>query len=74
MFSMPPGFESRNQDSEVESEKVSGSLEWGGDGLIGLPGLGLASKQKSFAEIFQVHFYDFAQVTFLFVCKFLAFA
>ncbi|KAI5603438.1 hypothetical protein BDE02_01G219000 [Populus trichocarpa] len=53
MFSMPPGFESRNQDSEVESEKVSGSLEWGGDGLIGLPGLGLASKQKSFAEIFQ---------------------
>ncbi|KAJ6299604.1 hypothetical protein OIU76_020555 [Salix suchowensis] len=53
MFSMPPGFESRKQDSEVESEKVSGSLEWGGDGLIGLPGLGLASKQKSLAEIFQ---------------------
>ncbi|GFP97364.1 pumilio homolog 1 [Phtheirospermum japonicum] len=27
--------------------------EWGGDGLIGLPGLGLGSKQKSLAEIFQ---------------------
>uniref|UniRef100_A0A6N2MKX6 Nucleic acid binding NABP domain-containing protein n=1 Tax=Salix viminalis TaxID=40686 RepID=A0A6N2MKX6_SALVM len=53
MFSMPPGFESRKQDSEVESEKVAGSLEWAGDGLIGLPGLGLASKQKSLAEIFQ---------------------
>ncbi|KAI7755361.1 hypothetical protein M8C21_004301 [Ambrosia artemisiifolia] len=29
------------------------SAEWGGDGLIGLPGLGLGSKQKSLAEIFQ---------------------
>ncbi|GKC66778.1 pumilio homolog 2-like protein, partial [Tanacetum coccineum] len=27
--------------------------EWGGDGLMGLPGLGLGSKQKSLAEIFQ---------------------
>ncbi|CBI16097.3 unnamed protein product, partial [Vitis vinifera] len=27
--------------------------EWGGDGLIGLSGLGLGSKQKSLAEIFQ---------------------
>ncbi|CAK7331472.1 unnamed protein product [Dovyalis caffra] len=53
MFSMPPGFESRKQDSEVESENISGSTEWGGDGLIGLPGFGLASKQKSLAEIFQ---------------------
>ncbi|KAH8499162.1 hypothetical protein H0E87_017903 [Populus deltoides] len=53
MFSMPPGFESRKQDSEVESENVSGSTEWGGGGLIGLPGFGFASKQKSLAEIFQ---------------------
>ncbi|KAK2968527.1 hypothetical protein RJ640_009372, partial [Escallonia rubra] len=27
--------------------------EWGGDGLIGLPGLGLGSRQKSIAEIIQ---------------------
>jgi pumilio RNA-binding family len=60
MFSMPPGFESRKQDSEVESENVSGSTEWGGGGLIGLQGFGFASKQKSLAEIFQVNFYDFA--------------
>ncbi|KAK3007369.1 hypothetical protein RJ639_016045, partial [Escallonia herrerae] len=53
MFSMPPGFNSKKQDSESESEKVQVSAEWGGDGLIGLPGLGLGSKQKSLAEIFQ---------------------
>jgi pumilio RNA-binding family len=73
MFSMPPGFESRKQDIEVESENVSGSTEWGGGGLIGLQGFGFASKQKSLAEIFQVNFYDFAQVTFPFVCEFLFF-
>ncbi|KAJ6385036.1 hypothetical protein OIU77_028271 [Salix suchowensis] len=53
MFSMPPGFESRKQDTDVEPENVHGSTEWGGDGLIGLPGFGFASKQKSLAEIFQ---------------------
>ncbi|KAK6927001.1 Pumilio RNA-binding repeat [Dillenia turbinata] len=37
----------------AESENVRSSGEWGGDGLIGLPGLGLGSKQKSIAEIFQ---------------------
>ncbi|KAL9296588.1 hypothetical protein ACSQ67_022484 [Phaseolus vulgaris] len=52
MFSTPPGFNMRNQESEVDNEKTRGTAEWGGDGLIGLPGLGL-SKQKSFAEIFQ---------------------
>lgn len=57
MISTPPGFDPRKQESDVESEKVSGSTEWGGDGLIGLPGLGLGSKQKSIAEIFQVYFY-----------------
>lgn len=54
MFSMPPGFNSRKQESEIESDKVCGSAEWGVDGLIGLPGLGLGNKQKSLAEIFQV--------------------
>ncbi|KAL2328774.1 hypothetical protein Fmac_022201 [Flemingia macrophylla] len=52
MFSTPPGFNTRKQESEVDNEKIRGSPEWAGDGLIGLPGLGL-SKQKSFAEIFQ---------------------
>ncbi|KAL2328773.1 hypothetical protein Fmac_022200 [Flemingia macrophylla] len=52
LFSTPPGFNTRKQESEVDTEKTRGSAEWGGDGLIGLPGLGL-SKQKSLAEIFQ---------------------
>lgn len=61
MFSMPPGFDSRKQEGEVELEMGCGSAEWGGDGLIGLPGLGLGSKQKSLAEIFQViYFYSCA--------------
>ncbi|KAK6935829.1 Pumilio RNA-binding repeat [Dillenia turbinata] len=37
----------------AESDNLRSSVEWGGDGLIGLPGLGLGSKQKSIAEIFQ---------------------
>ncbi|KAB1216123.1 hypothetical protein CJ030_MR4G006399 [Morella rubra] len=53
LFSMPPGFNTRKQETELESDKGHGSAEWGGDGLIGLPGLGLGSKQKSLAEIFQ---------------------
>ncbi|KAI4334550.1 hypothetical protein L6164_019229 [Bauhinia variegata] len=53
LFSTPPGFSMRKQESEVENEKMRASPEWGGDGLIGLPGLGLGSKQKSLAEIFQ---------------------
>ncbi|KAG5566945.1 hypothetical protein RHGRI_002485 [Rhododendron griersonianum] len=52
-FSMPPGFGSKKGESESESEKVRGSSEWGGDVLIGLPGLGPGGKQKSLAEIFQ---------------------
>ncbi|KAH6814149.1 pumilio 2 [Perilla frutescens var. frutescens] len=52
LFSMPPGFNPKKQESESE-DKLQGSVEWGGDGLIGLPGLGLGSKQKSLAEIFQ---------------------
>ncbi|XP_024974256.1 pumilio homolog 1-like isoform X2 [Cynara cardunculus var. scolymus] len=54
LFSMPPGFNSKKQEAESsEGEKLKVSAEWGGDGLIGLPGLGLGSKQKSLAEIFQ---------------------
>ncbi|KAG7572951.1 Pumilio RNA-binding repeat [Arabidopsis suecica] len=45
LFSMPPGF---------EAEKTGASAsEWDANGLIGLPGLGLGGKQKSFADIFQ---------------------
>lgn len=55
LFSMPPGFNARKQASEVELDKGRGTTEWGGDGLIGLPGLGLGTKQKSLAEIFQVN-------------------
>jgi pumilio RNA-binding family len=57
-FATPPGFNNRKRESEVVvDEKAGGSAEWGGDGLIGLPGLGLGSKQKSLAEIFQVLFF-----------------
>ncbi|KAK6142155.1 hypothetical protein DH2020_005210 [Rehmannia glutinosa] len=52
MFAVPPFFNSTKQESENE-DKLQGPVEWGGDGLIGLPGLGLGSKQKSLAEIFQ---------------------
>ncbi|XP_051134511.1 pumilio homolog 2-like [Andrographis paniculata] len=53
LFSMPPGFNSKKPESECEKEKLQSSVEWGGDGLIGLPGLGLGGKQRSLAEIFQ---------------------
>ncbi|KAL3829071.1 hypothetical protein ACJIZ3_017873 [Penstemon smallii] len=49
LFAMPPGFNSKKQESENDDIPV----EWSGDGLIGLPCLGLGSKQKSLAEIFQ---------------------
>jgi len=55
VFATPPGFNNRKRETEVVAdEKTRGSAEWGGDGLIGLPGLGLGTKQKSLAEIFQV--------------------
>ncbi|KAK8615361.1 hypothetical protein V6N13_069134 [Hibiscus sabdariffa] len=54
LFSMPPGFDSRKQENEVEAEKLHSSADWGGgDGLIGLSGIGLGSKKKSFAQVFQ---------------------
>ncbi|KAL1299548.1 hypothetical protein HN51_044101 [Arachis hypogaea] len=53
LLATPPGFNLRKQENEVDNEKMGGSSEWGGDGLIGLPGLGLGTKQKSLAEIFQ---------------------
>ncbi|OWM70036.1 hypothetical protein CDL15_Pgr025885 [Punica granatum] len=44
LFSVQPGFGA--------SEEAKGS-DWGGDGLIGLPGIGLGSRQKSIQEIIQ---------------------
>lgn len=59
LFSMPPGFSSQKEESEVDSRKPRSSSEWldsGGDGLIGLSGLGLGGRQKSLADIIQVIF------------------
>lgn len=49
--SMPPGFEFPKVEGEPQIDKGVG--DWDSDGLIGLSGLGLGSKQKSLAEIFQ---------------------
>lgn len=67
LFATPPGFHLKKQESQMDSEQLRGSADWGGDGLIGLPGLGLGSKQKSLAEIFQVVFYLQALVFLLLV-------
>ncbi|KAL8154075.1 hypothetical protein V2J09_011835 [Rumex salicifolius] len=53
LFATPPGFNSKKEEREMESDKGLSSADWSKDGLIGLPGIGLGSKQKSLAEIFQ---------------------
>ncbi|KAF8369905.1 hypothetical protein HHK36_032071 [Tetracentron sinense] len=53
LFSLQPGFNSQKDESEIESRKPQASAEWGGDGLIGLSGLGMGSREKSLADIFQ---------------------
>ncbi|KAM1819729.1 hypothetical protein ACFX15_001292 [Malus domestica] len=50
LFSVQPGIGGKEENG-VQARK--GAAEWGGDGLIGLPGLGLGSRQKSIAEIIQ---------------------
>lgn len=60
LFSMPPGFSSQKEESEVDLRKTRSSSEWldsGGDGLIGLSGLELGGRQKSLADIIQVIFF-----------------
>lgn len=47
LFSVQPGYGGKDENGK-------GAAEWGGDGLIGLTGLGLGSRQKSIAEIIQV--------------------
>ncbi|CAL5322519.1 unnamed protein product [Camellia sinensis] len=53
LFSMQPGFNGKKEENGIESRKPQGAAEWGGDGLIGLPGLGLGTRQKSIAEVIQ---------------------
>lgn len=40
--------------AEMGKQQQGSNGEWSGDGLIGLPGLGLGSRQKSIAESIQV--------------------
>ncbi|XP_039052638.1 pumilio homolog 2-like isoform X2 [Hibiscus syriacus] len=63
LFSMPPGLDARKQENEVDADNVHSSANWGSDGLIGLPAVGLGSKQKSLAEIFQTDLGHSAPVT-----------
>ncbi|KAL1545129.1 pumilio 2-like [Salvia divinorum] len=55
MFPSPHSFNSNKQESE-DMDRLQGHVEWGSDGLIGLPRLGLGSKQKSLVEIFKDDF------------------
>ncbi|KAJ6768048.1 RNA BINDING PROTEIN PUMILIO-RELATED [Salix koriyanagi] len=49
LFAVQPGF-----GGGMEEDVNENGVEWGGDGLIGLQGLGVGSRQKSIAEIIQV--------------------
>ncbi|XP_043700604.1 pumilio homolog 1-like [Telopea speciosissima] len=53
LFSLQPGFNSQTEENEVDQRNPQASTEWGGDGLIGLSGLELGSRQKSLVDIFQ---------------------
>lgn len=59
MFPSQHSFNSKKQESE-DMDRLQGNGEWAGDGLIGLPGLGLGSKQKSLVEIFKVSIRHFS--------------
>lgn len=49
LFSVQPEFGGMIEENVMDARK-----EWGGDGLPGFSGMGLGSRQKSFAEIIQV--------------------
>ncbi|XP_047939608.1 pumilio homolog 1-like isoform X1 [Salvia hispanica] len=55
MFPSSHNLNSNKQEAEG-MDRMQGHVEWGSDGLIGLPGLGLGSKQKSLVEIFKDDF------------------
>jgi pumilio RNA-binding family len=65
LFAVQPGFGGGMEENGNEN-----GVEWGGDGLIGLPGLGLGSRQKSIAEIIQVKPENFCFFLFRFVLVF----
>ncbi|KGN50567.1 pumilio homolog 1 [Cucumis sativus] len=50
LFMLQPGVGTK-EDPGIDSRRVA--RDWTGDGLIGLPGLGLGSRKKSIAEILQ---------------------
>ena len=53
LFSVQPGGFEGKEEGVIKQRK--GAAEWAGcDGLIGLPALGLGSRQRSIAELFQV--------------------
>ncbi|KAF7831057.1 pumilio-like protein 1-like isoform X1 [Senna tora] len=57
LFSVqPPGFDGKEENGVNQRKSAA---EWGGNGLIGMPPLGLGSRQKSIAELFQVLFFLF---------------
>lgn len=58
LFVVQPGF----GGGKEENGGGGGGAEWGGDGLIGLPGMGMGSRQKSIAEMIQVKFWLFSVV------------
>lgn len=69
MYSMQTGFNVLKEESKRDSRQSKAGAEWGGDGLIGLPGLGLG-RQKSLAEIIQVIFCFSLSIMFLMACVF----
>ncbi|GMH30583.1 hypothetical protein Nepgr_032426 [Nepenthes gracilis] len=50
-FIKQSGFDGKKEENGDDLRKAQ--HEWSGDGLIGLPGLGLGGRQKSIAEIIQ---------------------
>ncbi|KAI3731105.1 hypothetical protein L1987_62288 [Smallanthus sonchifolius] len=53
LFSGQLGFNGNKAENSGKTKGGDTMPEWGGNGLIGLPGLGLGSRQKSIAEIIQ---------------------
>ena len=64
LFSMQlPVFEGK-EDNGMNHRRSA--AEWGGNGFIGMPPLGLGSRQRSFADILQVSIQSFLFLVFLY--------
>ncbi|KAL0321926.1 UNVERIFIED_CONTAM: Pumilio2 [Sesamum calycinum] len=57
LFSMQPDF------GVSEKEPMMQAKDWSGDGLIGLPGLGLGSQQKSITDMVQLNTWSHVYMT-----------